>query len=83
MRAAPCTLFGSYCRDHTRGRRLIVLILQTTVDLEILKELKGRCFLLCGRYEYQDPHLVGTGQASPPSKWVFILRRFAERSIPR
>ena len=83
MRAAPRTVLGSYCREHTRGRRLIVLALQAAMDSDILKMSKGRCLFLGERYDAQDPHPVGTGQTSPPRKRVFILRRFAERGMPR
>ena len=78
MRAAPRTVLGSDCREHTRGRRLIVLALQAPMDSDIQKEAKERCLFLGGRYDAQDPHPACTGRASPPRKRVFILRRFAK-----
>ena len=78
MRAAPRTLFGSYCHEHTRGRRLIVLVLHTTIVWEILKSSKERRFFWGGRYVTQDPHPVNNGQAPRPRNWVFFLRRFAK-----
>ena len=78
MRAAARTLFGSYCRDDSRGRWLIVLALQAIVVSEISKESEGQCFSLRGRYGAQDPHPVGNGQAPRPRKWVFFLRGFAK-----
>ena len=83
LRAAPRTLFGSYCREHTRGRRLIVLALQATMESDVLKVSKVRSLFLGGRYDAQDPRPVGNGQASRSRKWVFFLRRFAERGRPR
>ena len=83
MRAAPRTLFGSDYHDRTRDWRSIIIVLQSTMDSEIMKEFEGRCLLLGGRYDGQDPHPVGNGQAPRPRKRVLILRRFAERSIPR
>ena len=40
VRAAPRTVLGSYYRYYIRGRRLIVLALQATMDLDVLEELK-------------------------------------------
>ena len=72
MRVAPRTVLGSYRRDDSRGRWLIVLALQATMDSDMLKVSKKRCLLLGGRYDAQEPHPVGTGQASPPRKWASI-----------
>ena len=41
VRAAPRALFGSYCREHARGRRLIVLALQAAMDSDTPKESRS------------------------------------------
>ena len=61
MRAAPRTLFGSYCHEHTRGRQLIVLALQATMDSDIPAESRSDSLFLRGRHDAQEPQPVGTG----------------------
>ena len=74
MRGARRALFGSYCREHTRGRRLIVLALQATMDSDIPKKSRSDGLFLRGRHDAQEPRPVGVSLR----KWVFFLRRSAK-----